>query len=459
MNIDTYEKMDKFVNEMNESVTVVGDMSVYLFNRFRVFVGYLFISVTTIAIAFIVAEFIRGFELPPIYGIDVYYIALSTSIIIGAFLAYYGEEAKIATIKGSIFSAGSNRFWQLCAALVIIAVLILVNAKGVQKMADFSLRYMNVELENSVIYKLKEQKMQTHAELATLHNSVEEIGDGSIKALQRSRDDLVSAKKREIDAVQSAADNYINGRDPKAYRTLIANKRVETAKKIGQIEAKWAKKIAKIDWKISREEIKRNERLVASTKLRQLEMQKADAATDDLVGHYKTESQKNQALVAKYKNIGLIIAIGGEVIDGLLAFVLFMIVKSNPNVAGTPSIQRNTRPMASLHDNYHHTKPYQTKESQFQLKSKNEPLNSSLFQQIKEEAYKMASERNELLTFKGESYQKHPTQRALIKRFKQKGINITPLQIGQYIAKMENSLIFINQKVGFVYAQKVAAAA
>ncbi len=475
MNIEKYEKMDKFVDEMNASINSVGDMSVYLFNRFREFVGYLFIGITTIAIAFIVAEFVRDFDLKPIYGVDIYYITLTISLIFGIYIAFYGEEAKIATIKGAIFSSGNNRFWQVGATLVIVAVLILVNAKGVQKISDFSLRYMNQELEQSVVFKLKEKKIENHTKLSTTNNNIS-IGDQAVKVLMLSRADMQKAKQKEIDAIQQAADTYIKGRDPHAYRTLIARKKVETAKLIAKVEKKWAESIAKIDWKIQKAEEKINNRIIAANALREKEMKKADDATEELISHYKNESQKNTQMVEKYKHIGLIVAIGGEVIDGLLAFMLFMIIKSNPNVNGTLEVQKNTRQVIRFKSyqkedaivvDKHYQEPsiYKNnsstpkKEFRFQLKDTDEPLKASLFEKIKKISAKMAEEKGKILYIENNPYIQHPTQREIIARFKEYGENVTPLQIGKYISKMGNSLIFVNQKVGFVYADAIDAVA
>lgn len=453
MNVKQYEKMSKFVDEMNASVSVVGDSSVYLFNRFRVFVGFLFIVVTTVAISFIVAEFVRGFQLAPIYGIDTYYLALGASMIVGAYLAYFGEEAKIAVIKGIIFSIGGNRFWQFIAAVVIITVLILVNTKGVQKIADFSLRYMDNELTTSVVYKLKENKIQTHADLATVRSSVG-ISDTSIKALQSSREDMIRAKQAEIKAIQNASNNYIQGRDPRAYRTLIARKKVETAQMISTIENKWAKKIAKLDWKIQKAEEKINDRIMSANKLRTQEIEKADQATNELISFYEKNSNDNKKTVKTYKGIGLVVAIAGEIIDGVLAFVLFMIVRTNPNTAGTLEVQQNTREIKTLQNfqGYSSLGTSNKESSAFNLKNEHQPLSNSLFQMIKSQSKNMAIEKNELFNWNGFQYTNHPTQREIIASFKKLGINVTPLHIQEYFSKMGNALIFVNQKVGFVYA-------
>jgi len=335
-----YKAMDNLINEMNASVNVVGDYSIFLFNRFRNFVGYLFIIITTVALAFIGAEFVRGFEMT-FFGIDLYYIVLFSLLIPGLYLAMFGEEAKIATIKGAVFSSGGNRTWQTGAALAIIAILMLINAKGTQKIADYSLRYMNTELQDSYLVKLKEQKMKAHVDTAQIKSN--KIGDTAVKMLMMSRQSLVNAKNREIQAIQGATDNWISGRNPKAYRTIIAQKRVATAKQISQIEERYAKKLAKMDWKIQKAEDKVNERTESANKIKLAEMEKADSAAKELEDYYTGESGKNKSIVEKYKNVGLIIAISGEFIDGLLAFLLFMLVKSNPNVNGTPKVQENTR--------------------------------------------------------------------------------------------------------------------
>ena len=226
MNNRKYKKMDKFVNEMNASVNSVGDMSVYLFNRFRNFVGYLFITITTVAISFIVAEFIRDFQFTPVFGIDAYFIALFSSLVIGLYIAFYGEEAKIATIKGAIFSSGNNRTWQAGAALAIIIVLITVNAKGVQKIADFSLRYMDKELQDSVVFKLKEQKMKSHTLLASSKNNF----SGQQRVLdnlntkraryQKLRDSVSEKKARVWDWKIDMLDRKIASEQEKLYNLI-----------------------------------------------------------------------------------------------------------------------------------------------------------------------------------------------------------------------------------------------
>ncbi len=347
MNSIKYKKMDKFVNEMNQSVNVVGDMSIYLFNRFRNFVGYLFITITTVAISFIVAEFVRGFEFSPIAGLDVYYIALFVSLVVGLYIAFYGEEAKIATIKGAIFSSGSNRTWQAAAALAIILVLIIVNAKGVQKIAEFSLRYMNTELQESVVFKLKEKKMLNHAALASTNLDLSSQ-DSALKALFQTRTGYEEAKRRELRSFEQAYNSYISGRDPNIYRTYIANKKLEYSRQIAKVENKWAKKMMLLDKRIAKAQERLNRRIDRASKMKQAQISEADKATEDLIKHYKRESTNNSHIIDMYKDIGLIVAIGGEIVDGLLAFLLFMIVKSNPNVNGTPQVQPNTRKMMRM---------------------------------------------------------------------------------------------------------------
>jgi len=51
----------------------------------------------------------------------------------------------------------------------------------------------------------------------------------------------------------------------------------------------------------------------------------------------------------------------------------------------------------------------------------------------------------------------HPSQRVLINRFKEKGIKVTERHIGQYFEAMGDELHFVNQKKGFVYADREVA--
>ncbi len=472
MNSLKYKKMDKFVNEMNQSVNVVGDMSIYLFSRFRNFVGYLFITITTVAIAFIVAEFARGFRFAPIMGADVYYIILFFALLIGFFIALFGEEAKIATIKGAIFSSGSNRTWQALGALSIILVLIIVNAKGVQKIADFSFRYMDEQLQESVIYKLKEKKMQNHSAFATTNINTQSE-NSTLTALFETRKSYQKAKQKEISLVEQALDSYISGRDAKMYRTYIANKKLESAKKISKIEDRWNRKISNLDKKISNAQERLNRKIDTANSIQQKQMQKADTATEDLIAHYKQETEQNRDMIERYKYIGLIVAIGGEIVDGLLAFLLFMIVKSNPNVNGTPKVQANTRKMVkmkSYEDEKNEdisnvdiiddtTKDFPKKEYLHQSQNSDE-LSDKLFIKIKKVAQSLSKDDNNFIKVGMNRYLKHPSQRELIKAFADYNIIITPYQVGEYFIKMEDEIMFVNQKIGFVYTEiveKVAA--
>ncbi len=463
MNSTKYKKMDKFVNEMNQSVNVVGDMSIYLFNRFRNFVGYLFITITTVAISFIVAEFIRGFSFAPIMGLDTYYIALLSSLIVGLYIAFYGEEAKIATIKGAIFSSGSNRTWQAGAALTIILVLIIVNAKGVQKIADFSLRYMDTQLQESVIFKLKEKKMQGHATLASENiNTVNQ--NSAFQALFKTRGNYEHAKLREIRFVEQALNSYISGRDPSKYRTYIASKRLETARKISKIEGIWGRKISNLDQKISNLQTQLNNRIDRANSTKQSQMNEADKATEDLIKYYKNESNSNKNRINLYKDIGLIVAIGGEVIDGLLAFLLFMIVKSNPNVNGTPKVQENTRKMSRMKsydsDMFKKSVEKTSYENSTLFEFPQKELSNNLFEKIKKVASALSEDRNDFIKVGMNRYLKHPSQREIIKVFGEYGVTITPYHVSEYFTKMEDEIMFVNQKIGFVYSKivkKVAA--
>jgi hypothetical protein len=434
MNNRKYKKMDKFVNEMNQSVNIVGDMSIYLFNRFRNFVGYLFVTITTVAIAFIVAEFVRGFEFDSVMGIDVYYIALLSSLIVGLYVAFYGEEAKIATIKGAIFSSGSNRTWQAGAALAIILVLIMVNAKGVQKIADFSLRYMDTELKNSVVFKLKEQKMKSHASLAS------------------TRVDF-SGQQTLIDNLNVTRQRYLKQRDSVSLKEASV----------------WDWKISRLDKKIALAQDKLYNQIDMANRLKQAQMSETDRATDDLISHYKSESNRNKNSVDMYKDIGFIVAIGGEIIDGLLAFLLFMIVKSNPNVNATPKVQENTRKMVRLktYENEsipkNHEKKVEVKKVPFELNQKESlrvsidknNLDDKLFLKIKKVASVISRDKNEFIKVGMNRYLKHPSQRELIKAFSEYGVTITPFHVSEYFTKMEDEIMFVNQKIGFVYTQIV----
>jgi hypothetical protein len=177
----TYQnnQINDFITEMNESAGEVGSRSAFYFNKFREGMGKFFILVTTVALAFILAEFVRSFGSYYIFGVDIYYISIFIGLIAGGYIAYWAEIAKIATIKGIVFSVGWNQILQVLASLSIILTLILGNSKGIQKIADFSLRYMDKEVEQGVIFNIKKQKMEAHKNT----NKISKIDTSDIEAL------------------------------------------------------------------------------------------------------------------------------------------------------------------------------------------------------------------------------------------------------------------------------------
>lgn len=447
-----YQKMDEFVDSMNESASRVGDMSIYLFNNFRSGIGWIFIMITTMAIAFIVAEFVRKFELSPIMGVEMYHIAMATGVIAGGLIAYWAEEAKIATIKGAVFSEGANRWVQILASLAVVAVLVLANANGVQKIADFSLRYMNTELQESVTFKIKQEKMKVHQNISTTQS----IDTSDIDALMRTRGQMEESRDGEISATKTLRDNYINNRDAREYRTMIAFKKAECAKTVSKISSKWNKEIAKVDWKISQSKSKNIASQQAMSEKQSEELEKADLAADELMSFYDTKSAENALTIQEYAGIGLIVAISGEVIDAVLAMLLFVLVKSNPNTNGTPKVDINTRALpprvvAPARKVHTISKKESSPKPQAHSTHSQKRVGRELFDEIDRVARVISEQQDEHI--KGNL--KHATQRQIRQAFTEQGRSVTPLEIQEYFNLKGEGLIFINQKVGFVYHDRV----
>jgi hypothetical protein len=231
----------------------------------------------------------------------------------------------------------------------------------------------------------------------------------------------------------------------------------------------WDWKISRLDKKIALAQDKLYNQIDMANRLKQAQMSETDRATDDLISHYKSESSRNKNSVDMYKDIGFIVAIGGEIIDGLLAFLLFMIVKSNPNVNATPKVQENTRKMVRLktYENEsipkNHEKKVEVKKVPFELNQKESlrvsidknNLDDKLFLKIKKVASVISREKNEFIKVGMNRYLKHPSQRELIKAFSEYGVTITPFHVSEYFTKMEDEIMFVNQKIGFVYTQIV----
>jgi hypothetical protein len=277
----------------------------------------------------------------------------------------------------------------------------------------------------------------------------------------KTRGNYERSKKREILVAQQVLDSLIAGRDAKVYRTYIANKKLEINRKIAKIEDRWDRKFANIDSRISKAQDKLDLQTNRANKMRQSQLTKSDKATEDLISHYKKESNNNISTINRYKDIGLIVAIGGEIIDGFLAFLLFMIVKSNPNVNGTPQVQLNTRQMIKMKsyesDNFEDIKnstPSLLKESRHQSLD-NDTLSDNLFQKIKKVAMVMSKEENNYVEVGMNKYLNHPSQREIIKAFGDYGILISPYQVSEYFKRMEDQIMFVNQKLGFVYTKVI----
>jgi len=82
-------------------------------------------------------------------------------------------------------------------------------------------------------------------------------------------------------------------------------------------------------------------------------------------------------------------------------------------------------------------------------------LSAPLYEKIKKVASVMSSEKNDFIKVGMNRYLKHPSQREIIKAFSEYGVTITPYHVSEYFSKMEDEIMFVNQKIGFVYSQIV----
>lgn len=463
-----YEKIGTFVDEMNASASKVGDESIYEFASFRNAIGFIFILITTVALAFIAGEFVRQFTIKEVFGVDLYWTTIVVALIVGFKIAYKAEKAKITTIKASIFSIGHNQIVQMGASVAIIAVLVLVNAHGVQKIADFSLRYLDGELKESYLIKLKEKKMDNHASMAKANPA--NINSSSIETVKM---EIMNAKRLKDNAIRESKtvfNKYTKGRDPRAYRTLIAQQREKMSKRNQKIESEHAQKMSKLSWKLDQRTKNFNGEIAKANALKIQEQAESDKAQAELETYYKGESAKNTATIEKYKNIGWYFAVIGEIIDGVLAFILFHLVKSNPNTNGTPEVDENTRALApkivapkrevhtvrdreELHNFKMPNKARSPKPKAHSINSEKR-VGQTLFKEIERVAKEIAAQKDEYI----DNYLRHATQREIIAVFANHDISVTPLQIQEYYNIKSKDLIFVNQKFGFVYAKAKEAA-
>ena len=82
-----------------------------------------------------------------------------------------------------------------------------------------------------------------------------------------------------------------------------------------------------------------------------------------------------------------------------------------------------------------------------------EDLTRDLFIMIRDAALEIAKEKEVFL----EGALKHPTQREIIKYFRDRGVRVTERHVGEYVKRMGEKLTFINQKKGFVYTSREVA--
>lgn len=504
---NNFQKTDSYVDQVSIDVNIAGDKSVRSFGKFREYVGHLFVLITIAALAMLFSEFVRMFDVAPwtfstqskidffIFHLEAgehhvvfEYVAIMIALPLSYMLARFGEDAKIDAIR-SVVNAVTNRFWFGAAAVVVIAVLLFINAKGTQAIADATLRYMNTELQESVVFNLKKEKLDNHAALSKMSTT---ISTESITNLSSSRKSITDAKAEEIAAAKSAyrAKTEKYAKQPYQYRTFLANKKTELARTIAKIEKKYAQRIAKMDWKIQQAEKKVNAQRAEADKLRQAEMAKADKATEEVINYYNQESEKNAQTVDEYKYYGLWFALLGEVIDGGLAFIFFMMARSNPNLNGRLEVQENTRQVIKM-ESFDTTEPKiisrgegqpfknrlnATKESRREVPMmKNEPApqatkqtetlktherqhhdEKAFYAHVAKVAREIAEQEQKYIRLEEQSYLKHPSQKRLISAMKEQGASLTPKQAGIYLDTVADKLIYVNQKVGFVYADKEA---
>jgi len=82
-------------------------------------------------------------------------------------------------------------------------------------------------------------------------------------------------------------------------------------------------------------------------------------------------------------------------------------------------------------------------------------LSEKLFLKIKKVASVISHQKNDYIKVGLNRYLKHPSQREIIKSFSEYGVTITPYDVSEYFTKMEDEIMFVNQKIGFVYSQIV----
>lgn len=494
---NNFQKTDNYVDQVSIDVNVAGDKSVRSFGKFREYIGHLFVLITIASLAMLFSEFVRMFDVAPwtfstdaqidffIFHLEAgehkiffEYLAIMIALPLSYMLARFGEDAKIDAIR-SVVNAQTNKIWFGAAAIVVIAVLLFINAKGVQAIADASLRYMNTELQEGVVFQLKKEKLDNHANLAKT-DTASTISNTAVTNLMSSRASIIATKQQEIAAAKSAhtAKTAKYQKSSYTYRTFLSNQQTALAKKIAKIAKKYSKRIADMDWKIQKAEGKVNARRAEANKMRQSELEKADEATEEVVNYYNTESGKNAETIEEYRHYGLYFALLGEIIDGGLAFIFFMMARTNPNLNGKLEVQENTRQIIKMED-------FDTSDAKIIKRGSGTPFSSRLNTTKKEsrqstqapmeqvetharEAYdakgfyahvakvarRIAEQDDKHVTLEEGSYLKHPSQKRLREEMKMLGISLTPKQSGIYLDTVADELLFVNQKVGFVYAEK-----
>lgn len=145
------ERVGKFLNVLDTQVIYSAFTASYYANKLHIYLSGAMVWFTTLALIFIIEEKALMFQFPKVGGYDIGYSgAVLVALIFGYFLADYAEKAKIAQLRNFIFSSGWNVLISFFVGAGVMILLIYINMNGVEKGANFSYRYMNDTLMESV---------------------------------------------------------------------------------------------------------------------------------------------------------------------------------------------------------------------------------------------------------------------------------------------------------------------
>ena len=301
------------IEKINKKAGLAGNISILSFSKFRFVATIFFIVFSAISLSLIAAAWSLKFDIQISKEIETHIIVFAITLPLSFPLAWYAGFTKINEVMSIVFArTHSFRFASLLAAIFTTSLIILVNSYGVAAGAEISSLYLENKLLNSEEYKTKQ----------AISDVFSKISGASLGAGYK---DLILEKKQEKSRLKTQQKQEVINYEKS---NLVSYQKAEN---IAWINRKYDKKYKKIADEI--QELTKLQ-IIQATKNEKLTLAKAEkykSAEIDKLDYKKKIDESNKEEIEFYSEIGLWVAVVGEVIDLFLALIYFYKIKTNDN--------------------------------------------------------------------------------------------------------------------------------